>query len=259
MRKYIIISILLLSTLIASCGGGKKTTKEESLIPQIIKTEPSAGVVGVSIKAPILVEFNTPMNRSSVEKDFKMIPASLREEPRKEEIEGKFQWKVSGESFIFIPDDRLDSGRSYRVSIGEEGLAESEDKIELSAYEWIFTTEGNIPPEAIAKISPTEGNAPLGIHCEGIGKDKDGSVISYAWDFGDGTRSYGVMNSHIYTEERIYEIILTVEDDKGAIGISDPVRILVLPPPMSPLSPVSSLLLTIEKESDRDKFTLIYR
>ncbi|MFD3443753.1 PKD domain-containing protein [Microbacteriaceae bacterium 4G12] len=46
--------------------------------------------------------------------------------------------------------------------------------------------------------------------------DSDGSIRSYAWDFGDGTTATGAMASHRYTTVGTYTVRLTVTDDDGA-------------------------------------------
>jgi PKD repeat protein len=48
--------------------------------------------------------------------------------------------------------------------------------------------------------------------------DPDGSVVSYSWDFGDGTTGNGVMVQHSYSQDGTYVVTLTVTDNEGAIG-----------------------------------------
>ncbi len=43
----------------------------------------------------------------------------------------------------------------------------------------------------------------------------DGTIISYDWSFGDNTTGTGVLVSHTYTTVGIYEVNLTVTDDRG--------------------------------------------
>ncbi|MQY04004.1 LamG-like jellyroll fold domain-containing protein [Actinomadura macrotermitis] len=46
--------------------------------------------------------------------------------------------------------------------------------------------------------------------------DADGTVASYAWDFGDGRTGTGAKPAHAYTEAGTYQVRLTVTDDRGA-------------------------------------------
>ena len=46
--------------------------------------------------------------------------------------------------------------------------------------------------------------------------DADGTVATYAWDFGDGGTSTGATGSHTYAQAGAYTITLTVTDDDGA-------------------------------------------
>ncbi len=48
--------------------------------------------------------------------------------------------------------------------------------------------------------------------------DTDGSIVSYAWDFGDGTTGSGVTASRTYAAAGTYTVTLTVTDDDGATG-----------------------------------------
>jgi len=48
--------------------------------------------------------------------------------------------------------------------------------------------------------------------------DIDGEIVSYSWDFGDGTNASGVEVTHKYTSEGIFTATLTVNDN---IGLTD--------------------------------------
>ncbi|WP_216214000.1 M4 family metallopeptidase [Amycolatopsis aidingensis] len=75
---------------------------------------------------------------------------------------------------------------------------------------------------------PTDPAASFSVDCsesepscsfDGSGSsDPDGSVVSYAWDFGDGQSGSGVSPSHTYGEAGTYSVVLTVTDDEGNTG-----------------------------------------
>lgn len=46
--------------------------------------------------------------------------------------------------------------------------------------------------------------------------DPDGSIVSYQWNFGDGTQASGAMQTHTYAAEGTYTVSLTVTDNDGA-------------------------------------------
>jgi PKD repeat protein len=45
--------------------------------------------------------------------------------------------------------------------------------------------------------------------------DPDGTIVSYAWDFGDETSGTGESTSHTYALGGTYDVVLTVTDDAG--------------------------------------------
>jgi PKD repeat protein len=48
--------------------------------------------------------------------------------------------------------------------------------------------------------------------------DSDGSIASWAWDFGDGTTGTGATASHTYATGGTFAVVLTVTDNEGATG-----------------------------------------
>ena len=74
---------------------------------------------------------------------------------------------------------------------------------------------GNTPPVAQANgpYSGTEGSA---VQFSSSGSlDPDGSIVTYAWDFGDGSMSATANPSHTYVAAGTYNVSLTVTDDAG--------------------------------------------
>jgi outer membrane protein assembly factor BamB len=80
----------------------------------------------------------------------------------------------------------------------------------------------NEPPVASFTYEPTNPVASQTITFDASSSyDLDGSISSYAWDFGDGLPSIIVEKSHIkyaYTSAGTYVVTLTVWDDKRASG-----------------------------------------
>ncbi len=52
-------------------------------------------------------------------------------------------------------------------------------------------------------------------------EDPDGEIVSYVWDFGDGTMAEGLTAEHVYYDVGQYVITLTVTDNKGAEAIDE--------------------------------------
>lgn len=50
--------------------------------------------------------------------------------------------------------------------------------------------------------------------------DKDGEIVSYEWDFGDGTKSKEKNPEHSYDKVGTYNVTLKVTDDKGGYSVS---------------------------------------
>ncbi|MDH3724396.1 MAG: PKD domain-containing protein [Thermoleophilia bacterium] len=72
-------------------------------------------------------------------------------------------------------------------------------------------------PAVVLSASDTAGVAPLPIAFTGTASsDPDGTVISYGWDFGDGTTSDESSPTHTYARPGSYAVTLTVMDDSGA-------------------------------------------
>lgn len=75
---------------------------------------------------------------------------------------------------------------------------------------------GNQPPVADAS-GPYSGMVGMAVSFSGSGsRDPDGSIVSYAWDFGDGSTGSGQNPSHTYSSAGMYNVTLTVTDDAGA-------------------------------------------
>ncbi len=72
-------------------------------------------------------------------------------------------------------------------------------------------------PRAVLTAAPRSGPAPLWVRFDASGSwDPDGSVTTWAWNFGDGTTGSGPVVWHAYDRAGLRLAGVTVTDDKGA-------------------------------------------
>ncbi|MDF1565123.1 MAG: PKD domain-containing protein [Deltaproteobacteria bacterium] len=77
---------------------------------------------------------------------------------------------------------------------------------------------GNTPPTAGITAPGTAGIGESVVFDGSASADSDGTIVAYAWDFGDGATGTGAQASHAFTAAGAYLVRLTVTDDGGAIG-----------------------------------------
>jgi PKD repeat protein len=51
--------------------------------------------------------------------------------------------------------------------------------------------------------------------------DSDGSISTYAWDFGDGSTGSGTIANHTYVSAGTYTVKLTITDNRGATAVKE--------------------------------------
>ena len=75
---------------------------------------------------------------------------------------------------------------------------------------------GNRPPVADAG-GPYTAEVDVPITFDGTGSsDPDGSIVAWAWEFGDGNTGSGATPIHAYSTAAVYNVTLTVTDNTGA-------------------------------------------
>lgn len=75
----------------------------------------------------------------------------------------------------------------------------------------------NRGPVAAFVTSPDSGypGVPIEFNAS-ASSDADGTIVSYVWDFGDGTAETGMVSVHTYEDQGSYTVVLLVTDDLGA-------------------------------------------
>ena len=83
-----------------------------------------------------------------------------------------------------------------------------------------FWDRHNQPPVADPD-GPYTGTEGVSVAFDGSGSyDPDGSIVSYAWYFGDGGTGTGMNPAHAYLQDGTYTVTLTVTDNDGTTGTS---------------------------------------
>ncbi len=77
--------------------------------------------------------------------------------------------------------------------------------------------------------------------------DPDGTIVSYYWDFGDGTTDSEVTARHSYVEDGIYTVTLRVVDNEDLIGSSVAAVMVKNRAPVAVLTEVHQLLMKKKK------------
>jgi subtilisin family serine protease len=114
-------------------------------------------------------------------------------------------------------------------------------------------TISNTPPVASFTYSCTD------LSCTFNGsdsRDPDGSIVSYAWDFGDGTTGSGVSASRTYSAANTYTVALTVTDNGGLTGSTS--QQVTVTAPATPPPGGFTLSVTAYKVSGRKHADLVW-
>ena len=94
----------------------------------------------------------------------------------------------------------------------------------------------NRPPVASFTVTPAGGTAPVTVNIDAsASSDPDGTIASYAWNFGDGGTGAGKTIAHIYTAAGSFTATLTVTDNGGATAaVSNTIGVTTVTVPVAP-------------------------
>ncbi len=121
---------------------------------------------------------------------------------------------------VTSPDEIRNILQSTAIDLGDPGWDQYYGYGLINAYAAVQAAQGgggeNEPPVADAG-GDKSGDEGQEITFDGSGSyDPDGSIVSYTWDFGDGTTATGQTVTHAYADNGVYTVTLTVKDNNGA-------------------------------------------
>jgi PKD repeat protein len=129
---------------------------------------------------------------------------------------------------IIITDPNTSDGADFHSSESSSVMARPKLNVTYS----VPTGPGNDDPVAGFTLSCTD----LDCSFTDTSTDSDGSISSWAWDFGDGNSSGAQSPAHSYTSAGTYNVVLTVTDDDDAsnqtnnnVTVSDPITLVDTP------------------------------
>lgn len=92
-------------------------------------------------------------------------------------------------------------------------------------------------PQALFTAAPDKQVIPFTANFDGtLSYDEAGRIVSYTWDFGDGTIGHGPVTAHVYKEDGVYRVKLTVVDNRGMSSESTMTVQALNPPPHASFS-----------------------
>jgi len=98
----------------------------------------------------------------------------------------------------------------------------------------ITVTSTGQPPVAVLQFQPESGSVPCEVCFDAsLSYDLDGQIVSYDWDFGDGSVGSGVNTRHTYAVGGIFIVTLKVTDNDGLSDTAScqfSLRVVIHPP-----------------------------
>lgn len=152
------------------------------------------------------------------------------------------------------PDNIRAALESTAEDLGTTGWDETYGWGLVDAAAALGSTPDNPPvadagPDQSAYVNDT-------VYFDGSGSTDDGEIISYDWNFGDGTIGSGSKVEHIYTTEGTYTVTLAVTDN-GGLTDSDTAIVTVTSPSEATEVTVKSITYTTQGGRYNDKHLLI--
>jgi DNA/RNA endonuclease G (NUC1) len=145
--------------------------------------------------------------------------------------------------------------RDYETTVDEIEKLSGYDLLALLSDDIENAVESNSKPPIATVNGPFSGNEGSAISMSASGSvDPNGTIVSYAWDFGDGNTGAGPSVSHTYAQDREYTVTMTATDNDGLTDVVVTTASVANVPPVVSTFP-GAILLPGESYSATGTFT----
>jgi len=144
----------------------------------------------------------------------------------------KYEWDFDGDGIVDAEGAKtsfsFDQKGEYYVKLTVT------DSLGQTDSDYCVVTVRNRAPEASFTYTPTEITIKDTVSFYDTSQDEDGTIVSWFWDFGDGTNSTLQNPTHKFSSKGSFQVTLTVTDNDGATDtITQEVIVINLPPEAS--------------------------
>ena len=144
------------------------------------------------------------------------ISSSVPETAPGVSVSGKrFRVRYDLTSNTIVEGDRAILEEGYYKTSGEFDDRDAEDEYDASLWFMIWDSLG---PNAYFSYSPADPTVGEDVRFVDMSPDTEGQIVSWLWNFGDGSSSDLKNPFHRYEKAGVYTVNLTVFDDEGVAG-----------------------------------------
>jgi len=173
----------------------------------------------------------------------------------------KYEWDFDGDGIVDAEGAKtsfsFDQKGEYYVKLTVT------DSLGQTDSDYCVVTVRNRAPEASFTYTPTEITIKDTVSFYDTSQDEDGTIVSWFWDFGDGTNSTLQNPTHKFSSKGSFQVTLTVTDNDGATDtITQEVIVINLPPEASfeytPSNPyINNEVQFIDKSTDPEGIPIV--
>lgn len=144
----------------------------------------------------------------------------------------KYEWDFDGDGVVDA------EGAKSSFTFQEKGTYNVKltvtDSLEQTSSDYCTVTVRNRGPSASFTYTPTEITIKDAVNFFDTSEDEDGTIVTWFWDFGDGTNSTLQSPTHTFGQKGNHEVALIVTDnDDAKDSITHTILVTNLPPEAS--------------------------